>query len=62
MTNAALKLKGPWEFRRKFKIPTLSDPDDAEHVEQATYVKAFANPTVCRRKALDIFDADVCER
>jgi len=35
MTHAALKLRGPWEVRRKFKIPALSDADGAEHVEQA---------------------------
>jgi len=35
MTHAALKLGGPWEVRRKFKIPALSDSDGADHVEQA---------------------------
>ena len=35
MTSAALKLQGPWEVRRKFRIPALSDADGAEHVEQA---------------------------
>ena len=35
MMHAALKLQGPWEIRRKFKIPALSDVDAAEHVEQA---------------------------
>jgi copper chaperone CopZ len=35
MTNTALKLQGPWEVCRKFKIPKLSDPDGAKHVESA---------------------------
>ena len=35
MTQATLKLQGPWEVRRKFEIPELSDPDGAEHVERA---------------------------
>lgn len=35
MTHAALKLQGPWEVRRTFKISALSDADHAEHVEQA---------------------------
>lgn len=35
MKNSALKLQGPWEVCRKFKIPTLSHGDDAEHLEQA---------------------------
>jgi copper chaperone CopZ len=35
MTQAALKLLGPWEVRRKFRIPALSDTGGAAHVEQA---------------------------
>lgn len=46
MTQAALKLRGPWEVRRKFRIPTLSDAGGAAHVEQAlnqvTGVKGLA--------------------
>jgi hypothetical protein len=46
MTQAALKLRGPWEVRRKLGIPTLSDAGGAAHVEQAlnqvTGVKGLA--------------------
>lgn len=35
MKHPALKLQGPWEVRRKFKIPDLSDSADGEQVEQA---------------------------
>ena len=35
LADPALKLQGPWEVRRKFKIPELSDSSDGEHVEQA---------------------------
>ena len=46
MTQAALKLRGPWEVRRKFKKPALSDSGGAAHVVQAlnpvTGVKGLA--------------------
>ena len=35
MKNPALRLQGPWEVRRKFKVADLSDPAKGEHVEQA---------------------------
>lgn len=35
MTQAALKLRGPWEVRRKFTIPSLSDAGGAAQLEQA---------------------------
>jgi len=34
MIHPALKLEGPWEVRRKLKIPEMSDLADGEHVEQ----------------------------
>ena len=34
MIHPALKLEGPWEARREFKIPEMSDLADGEHVEQ----------------------------
>lgn len=35
MTQSALKLQGPWEVRRKFKIPALSDSGGAAKPDQA---------------------------
>jgi copper chaperone CopZ len=35
MTDAPLKPKGPWDVRRKFKVPTLLHAADARVVEQA---------------------------
>ena len=35
MKHPPSKLQGPWEVRRTFKIPKLSDLADGEHIEQA---------------------------
>ena len=35
MTDASLKLQGPWEVRREIRVPSISRPDDANPVEQA---------------------------
>jgi len=35
MTEASLQLQGPWEVRREIKVPTISQPEDAEPVERA---------------------------
>lgn len=37
MTHASLKLQGPWEVRRKFKVAGLSHAADARKVEQALF-------------------------
>ena len=35
MTQASLKLQGPWEVRREIKIPSISQPEDVKPLEQA---------------------------
>jgi len=35
MAYASLELQGPWEVRRKFKVPAMAHTTDARVVEQA---------------------------
>ncbi len=35
MTDASLKLQGPWEVCRKIRIPAIAHPADARPVERA---------------------------
>lgn len=34
-TEASLRVQGPWEVRRKIKIPSISQPKDIETVNEA---------------------------